>query len=313
MDGPLEIGVSDKKTITTIPQLFGAWAAVPGKIVADGDGDLVKGSAAKRSDLDNAKIRLLHQYLAATFNCHAFGCPTDPVVTALMDADAAWDAMDIGLMNAAAAVLADYNEDGNVELSICMGCMTFGPLGPADPGSARDAADACSDDMTMMLPLSFTPVPAPSSCVSETTGRSHWDDLGYSYHEYDNIVHGKRVKKGQSANAQSAPEPTTTEPPPEPINQAPIAEAGATQQITDADQNGVETVTLDGSGSTDPDGTITNWEWKEGGTVLGTGETFTLELAQGSHTITLTVTDNEGATSTDTVGINVKKPSGKNK
>jgi len=90
-------------------------------------------------------------------------------------------------------------------------------------------------------------------------------------------------------------------------NQAPIANAGAAQQITDADGNGVETVTLDGTGSSDSDGTIASYEWKEGETVLGSTATITIDLATGGHTITLTVTDDEGATSIDTVNINVKK------
>ncbi|MFQ5630229.1 MAG: S8 family serine peptidase, partial [bacterium] len=38
--------------------------------------------------------------------------------------------------------------------------------------------------------------------------------------------------------------------------QAPIANAGADQTVTDNDGNGIESVTLDGSASFDPDGTI---------------------------------------------------------
>ena len=92
------------------------------------------------------------------------------------------------------------------------------------------------------------------------------------------------------------------------LNQAPIANAGASQQVPDTDNNGVETVTLDGTGSSDADGTIVSYEWKEGETVLGSTATITIDFALGSHAITLTVTDNEGATGTDIVNINVKKP-----
>ncbi len=47
-------------------------------------------------------------------------------------------------------------------------------------------------------------------------------------------------------------------------NTAPLADAGPDQPVTDSDNNGWEQVTLDGTGSTDPDGTITSYDWSLG-------------------------------------------------
>jgi len=90
-------------------------------------------------------------------------------------------------------------------------------------------------------------------------------------------------------------------------NQPPAADAGPDQTVTDTDNSGAEMVTLDGSGSSDPDGTIVSYEWSDGGTPLpgGTGPTPTVNLAVGTHTITLTVTDDNGATDSDDVIITV--------
>ena len=84
-------------------------------------------------------------------------------------------------------------------------------------------------------------------------------------------------------------------------NQPPIANAGADQTVTDTDGNGVETVTLDGTASSDPDGTIVSYEWREGATTLGVGSTVGVSFGVGAHTVTLTVTDNGGAFSSDDV------------
>ena len=88
-------------------------------------------------------------------------------------------------------------------------------------------------------------------------------------------------------------------------NQPPVADAGADQTASDADGDGVEAVTLDGSGSYDPDGSIDTYEWKEGETSLGTGASITGDFSVGMHTVTLTVTDNGGASSSDGVIVTV--------
>jgi len=92
-----------------------------------------------------------------------------------------------------------------------------------------------------------------------------------------------------------------------PANQAPIANAGPDQTVTDSDGNGSQQVTLNGSGSADPDGTIQSYVWTEGGTQIATGVNPTVTLSVGQHTITLTVTDNGGLTDTDTIVITVNK------
>ncbi|MBS3762598.1 MAG: tandem-95 repeat protein, partial [Planctomycetes bacterium] len=84
------------------------------------------------------------------------------------------------------------------------------------------------------------------------------------------------------------------------------ADAGSDQAVTDDDGDGSATVTLDGSGSSDPDGTIESYSWTEGGTEIATGETPQVTLAVGTHDITLTVTDNDGATDSDSVTITVE-------
>lgn len=83
-------------------------------------------------------------------------------------------------------------------------------------------------------------------------------------------------------------------------NVPPIANAGGDQFVTEG-----ESVTLDGSGSSDSDGNIVSYEWSESSTVLGTGETLDLNLSVGVHTIDLTVTDNGGASSIDTLTVTV--------
>ena len=96
----------------------------------------------------------------------------------------------------------------------------------------------------------------------------------------------------------------TVEPAP---NMLPLADAGADQTYTDSDNDGVEAIVLDGSASSDPDGMIVSYEWFNEGVLIATGESATVNLAVGVYTITLTVTDSDGATQYDDVQITVLK------
>jgi len=88
-------------------------------------------------------------------------------------------------------------------------------------------------------------------------------------------------------------------------NNPPVANAGPDQTVSDADGTGSETVILDGSTSYDSDGTISSYEWTEGATLLGTTAQITYDFTVGTHTVTLTVTDNDGATGSDDVIVTV--------
>lgn len=90
-----------------------------------------------------------------------------------------------------------------------------------------------------------------------------------------------------------------------PQNQPPVANAGADQSVTDADNNGNESVTLNGSASTDSDGSIASYVWTESGNQIATGAAPSVSLAVGTHRIALLVTDDKGATATDSVIIKV--------
>jgi len=95
----------------------------------------------------------------------------------------------------------------------------------------------------------------------------------------------------------------------EPVNRKPTAAAGADQSV-----QGPASVSLDGSASKDSDGTIASYAWSQ---VSGTAVALTNANAavanfdvaevtqQETLTFSLTVTDNDGAASTDTVVVTV--------
>lgn len=85
----------------------------------------------------------------------------------------------------------------------------------------------------------------------------------------------------------------------------PIAYAGADQRVTDADGDGAEMMTLDGSMSSDFNGWIVSYDWEENGILLGSGQSLEASFAVGVHVVTLTVTDDEGETGSDQVVITV--------
>ncbi|HJR58374.1 MAG TPA: S8 family serine peptidase [Vicinamibacterales bacterium] len=89
------------------------------------------------------------------------------------------------------------------------------------------------------------------------------------------------------------------------LNQPPVANAGVDQTLTDNDGNGFETVTLEGNASSDADGILLSYQWSEGSTGIAGGATPAVPLGVGDHTLTLTVTDDDGATASDTVLITI--------
>jgi hypothetical protein len=67
------------------------------------------------------------------------------------------------------------------------------------------------------------------------------------------------------------------------------------------------TVTFDGSGSTDPDGSVTSWAWSFGDGAVGTGvRTTHVYSSPGTYTASLTATDNGGASNSSSGAIVVQ-------
>ena len=96
---------------------------------------------------------------------------------------------------------------------------------------------------------------------------------------------------------------------PVPAARPPIADAGPDRAIADTDRRPGERVTLDASGSSAPDGTITSYTWYRDDAVLGTGRVLpNIELPDGQNTITLVVTDDRENTASDTVVISIAEP-----
>ena len=129
------------------------------------------------------------------------------------------------------------------------------------------------------------------------TGRTGTDTFGYRLR-----IPGTGTRTTTVTVTIGDPDPVTPDPAPDPTpNSAPIADAGSNQTIASG-----QTVTLNASGSSDSDGTIASYRWTENGVQLGSAQNVTLSnLATGNHTITLRVTDNDGATDTDTVVVTV--------
>ena len=67
-----------------------------------------------------------------------------------------------------------------------------------------------------------------------------------------------------------------------------------------------ESVSVDASGSSDSDGSISAYSWEFGDGTTASGQTATHSYGStGDYTVTLTVTDDDGATGTDTVTVSV--------
>lgn len=92
-----------------------------------------------------------------------------------------------------------------------------------------------------------------------------------------------------------------------PTNQLPVADAGGDATVVLPDNS----ISLDGLGSTDPDGFIAAFAWEQisgpEATLSDTtfAELLVTDLTEGAYVFALTVTDNEGATNTDVITVNV--------
>jgi len=116
--GTLTIGT---KNIDTTNKLFAGFYA---SISKDSNG-------AKRSQLDQARMQLLQQWLAAKLNCKAFGCSA-ATQTLLANAAAAWSGTDRNLILSYASQLDAYNNSNDA--------LPISGQGKATPGTSQTLA-----------------------------------------------------------------------------------------------------------------------------------------------------------------------------
>jgi PKD repeat protein len=90
-------------------------------------------------------------------------------------------------------------------------------------------------------------------------------------------------------------------------NQSPVAKPGGPYTVAAG-----AALTVSGSESNDPDGTISSYRWAWGdGSPVGSGVTASHTYAStGTYTLTLTVTDNSGASATATTTVTVQAAAG---
>ncbi|MDQ3881976.1 MAG: PKD domain-containing protein [Thermoproteota archaeon] len=132
------------------------------------------------------------------------------------------------------------------------------------------------------------------------------DTNNLSIQEHTFTVKGTKSNAASDSATSSSTKLTIVNPP----NQEPTANAGQDQTVNEGD-----TVSLDGSGSSDSDGTIDSYSWTQ---TAGTSATlagadsatpsFTApDVGADGETLTfeLTVTDDDGATDTDTIDVTV--------
>ncbi|MCL5289100.1 MAG: PKD domain-containing protein [Acidobacteria bacterium] len=86
-----------------------------------------------------------------------------------------------------------------------------------------------------------------------------------------------------------------------------MADAGADQTVECNSHTGTS-VTLDGSASSDPDaGDTLSYEWRDAGNnIIGTSAAATVSVPLGTHTFTLTVSDGNGGSASDSVQVVVQ-------
>lgn len=125
----------------------------------------------------------------------------------------------------------------------------------------------------------------------------------------EQINHYNLLRTITDAYGLIAPGNAATAPPITDVWSAPTGDTPPTAAFT-SPCTGL-TCTVDASGTTDPDGTVAGYSWAFGDGTTGSGVTTSHTYATGgSHAITLTATDDQGATGSVTHSVSTTAPAG---
>ena len=192
------------------------------------------------------------------------------------------------------------------------------PNAPSNPNPSNGATNvdnnkvlswSCSDPDgdPLTFDVYFGGSTSPPLVSSGQTGKSY-NPPGAM--DYSGTYYWKIIAHDDKGASTSGPEWSFTvessEPSPTPpSNLKPNAVAIVDEPVGFVDQE----ITFDGTDSSDPDGTIENYTWDFGDGTKGYGSTPThIYDSPGEYTVNLTVTDDDGATDTDTTSVFIAAP-----
>jgi chitodextrinase len=229
-----------------------------------------------------------------------------------------WDAPGVYLIKAHSKDISGQQSPWSGTLSVDM--QNRAPTQPASPNPQHQATSvqitptltwvgSDPDGDALSYDVYFGTTNPPIKRVDNQSAASfHPETLAYQTTYYWNIIAWDGFGSSMNSpiwsftteSSSGGVEPSDNET--NSTNQAPVADATLSEQ---AGFVGASLI-FNGTRSYDPDGYLTKWSWDFGDGTIGVGErtTHTYQTV-GEYTVVLTVTDNDGATGTDTISVQI--------